>query len=172
MFAGNFTTEAQVMRDRYEERTNHAIRIVKNAMESSSRELWMCDPKKHEQGKKITTEFFYIKKKSSIPFLVSDKTYLEITQLLQGYVQNEVDLNSEGTCRENCAEYTYTKSHGCFNNQFCQQQRRCNGKILNCQFFDSDMWICPAVGLVLRPYLIFITKYKLTMLSNTFYLLH
>nr|CAH7755721.1 unnamed protein product [Callosobruchus chinensis] len=72
------------------------------------------------------------------------ETYEEVTQLLQGYVQNEVDLNPEGTCRENCAEYTYTKSHGCYKNLFCQQQRRCNGKIINCHFYDADMWICPA----------------------------
>ncbi|KAJ8969231.1 hypothetical protein NQ317_002186 [Molorchus minor] len=72
------------------------------------------------------------------------ETYEEITQLLQGYVQNEVDLNSEGTCRENCAEYTYTRSHGCFKNLYCRQQRRCNGKIISCKYVDSDMWICPA----------------------------
>lgn len=78
--------------------------------------------------------------------IFSGETYEEITQLLQGYVQNEVDLNPEGTCRENCAEYAYTKSHGCFGNQYCRQQRRCNGKILDCRYFDSDMWICPAVG--------------------------
>ncbi|KAG5894130.1 hypothetical protein JTB14_004068 [Gonioctena quinquepunctata] len=127
---GNFTTEAQIMRDRYEERTNHAIEIVKSAMQNASRELWNCDPKKHIKG----------------------ETYEEITQLLQGYVQNEVDLNPEGTCRENCAEYTYTKSHGCFNNLHCRQQRRCNGKIVNCQYFDSDMWICPADPLSGRRY--------------------
>lgn len=35
------------MRDRYEERTNIAIESVRKVMESASRELWMCDPKKH-----------------------------------------------------------------------------------------------------------------------------
>ncbi|VEN36573.1 unnamed protein product [Callosobruchus maculatus] len=119
---GNFTTEAKTMRKRYEERANTAIEIVKQSMRNASRQLWNCDPKKHIKG----------------------ETYEEVTQLLQGYVQNEVDLNPEGTCRENCAEYTYTKSHGCYKNLFCQQQRRCNGKIINCHFYDADMWICPA----------------------------
>ncbi|KAJ8931393.1 hypothetical protein NQ314_015699 [Rhamnusium bicolor] len=127
---GNFTKEAQLIRDRYEERTNNAVEIVQNCMKNASRELWNCDPKKHVKG----------------------ETYEEITQLLQGYVQNEVDLNPEGTCRENCAEYTYTKSHNCFKNLYCRQQRRCNGKIINCQFFDSDMWICPASPLSGRRY--------------------
>ncbi|XP_018572018.1 uncharacterized protein LOC108911535 isoform X1 [Anoplophora glabripennis] len=127
---GNFTKEAQLMRNRYEERTNNAIEIVKQSMKNASRALWNCDPKKHVKG----------------------ETYEEITQLLQGYIQNEVDLNSEGTCRENCVEYTYTKSHSCFKNLYCRQQRRCNGKIINCQFFDSDMWICPADPLSGRRY--------------------
>lgn len=112
------------MKDRYEQRTNNAIESVKAAMQSASTELWNCDPKKHVLG----------------------ETYVEVTQLLQGYVQNEVDLNPEGTCRESCSEYTYTKSHGCYQNLYCRQQRRCNGKIVNCQFIDSDMWVCPSVS--------------------------
>lgn len=78
--------------------------------------------------------------------MIIGETYEEFTQLLQGYIQNEVDLNPDQTCRENCAEYTYTKSHGCFNNLYCQKQRRCNGKIINCRYVDSDMWICPSVS--------------------------
>ncbi|CAH1108485.1 unnamed protein product [Psylliodes chrysocephalus] len=127
---GNFTTESQIMRQRFEERTNSAMEIVKKSMADASRQYWNCDPKRHIKG----------------------ETYEEITQLLQGYVQNEVDLNPEGTCRENCAEYAYTKSHGCFGNQYCRQQRRCNGKILDCRYFDSDMWICPADPLSGRRY--------------------
>lgn len=119
---GNFTMEAQIARERFQERTNKIIEAVKAAMDSSSRDLWKCDPKRH----------------------ISGDTYVEVTQLLQGYIQNEVDLNSEGTCRENCAEYSYTKSHGCFQNLWCQKQRRCHGKVINCRYVDSDMWICPA----------------------------
>lgn len=119
---GNYTKEAQLMRDRYEERTVQSVNSIKKAMEKSSREFWKCDPPKH----------------------ISGTTYVEVTQLLQGYVQNEVDLNPKGTCSESCAEYTYTKSHSCYKNLYCRQQRRCNGKIINCRFVDSDMWVCPA----------------------------
>lgn len=122
--SGNFTKEAQILTERFEQRTNNAIQSVKVAMKLASKDLWNCDPKKHVAG----------------------ETYVEITQLLQGYVQNEVDLNPEGTCRESCSEYTYTKSHSCYQNLYCRQQRRCNGKIINCQFIDSDMWVCPAVS--------------------------
>ncbi|CAG9812536.1 unnamed protein product [Phaedon cochleariae] len=127
---GNFTGEEQVMIDRYEERTNKAIEVMRKVMTNASRQLWNCDPKKHVKG----------------------ETYEEITQLLQGFVQNEVDLNSEGTCRGNCAEYTFTKSYDCFDNLYCRQQRRCNGKIINCQYIDADMSICPANPLSGRRY--------------------
>ncbi|XP_066151748.1 uncharacterized protein [Euwallacea fornicatus] len=127
---GNFTKEAQHSRERFEERTNNAVVAVKAAMRNVSRELWKCDPKKHVQG----------------------ETYEEITNLLQGYIQNEVDLNSEGTCRENCAEYSFTKSHGCYENLYCRQQRTCCGKIIGCKFIDSDMWICNANPLSGRRY--------------------
>jgi hypothetical protein len=119
---GNFTTEAEIARERFQQRTNRIIQTVKIAMESASKDLWKCDPKRH----------------------ISGDTYVEVTQLLQGYIQNEVDLNSEGTCRENCAEYSYTKSHGCYQNLWCKRQRRCHGKIINCKYVDSDMWVCPA----------------------------
>lgn len=75
-----------------------------------------------------------------------DETYTKLTQLFQGYIVNEVDLNRDSSCRENCGYYAYSKVHGCFKNQYCSQQRKCNGKILNCEYIDSDMWICPAVN--------------------------
>ncbi|KAK9883216.1 hypothetical protein WA026_001406 [Henosepilachna vigintioctopunctata] len=119
---GNFTKESALTRMNYEERSNQAVQVVKNAMKEASREYWRCDPKEHVKG----------------------KTYEEITQLLQGYIINEVDMNSDGTCRENCQEYQYAKNYGCFKNLFCRQQRPCNGKILNCKFIDSDMEVCTA----------------------------
>lgn len=56
-------------------------------------------------------------------------------------------MNNYGTCKENCAYYStgYSKVYDCYMNQFCAQQRRCNGKVLNCEYIDSDMWICPSV---------------------------
>ncbi|KAJ8946872.1 hypothetical protein NQ318_006782 [Aromia moschata] len=167
---GNFTKEAQLIRDRYQDRTNSAVKAVKKVIENTSRDLWNCDPKKHikdytfSEGAEVQG-LLRTKATAQLSCVTlamtgiergldgltvclqnhqSSETYEEITQLLQGYVQNEVDLNPEGTCRENCAEYSYTKSHGCYKNLYCQQQRRCNGKIISCRFFDSDMWICPA----------------------------
>ncbi|XP_030758643.1 uncharacterized protein LOC115884266 [Sitophilus oryzae] len=119
---GNFTKESELSQEKFQERMNSVVFTVKNVMKNVSRELWNCDPEIYTKG----------------------ETYEEITNFLQGYIQNEIDLNSEGTCREDCAEYTYTKNHGCHENDHCMRQRNCNGRIVSCQFFDSDMWICNA----------------------------
>lgn len=119
---GNFTVEAELMQERYEERTAQKVAAVKDAMSIAERDMWRCDPREHREG----------------------ETYVELTQLLQGQVQNEVDMNSESTCRENCAYYSYAKSHGCYNSNVCAKQPRCNGKLIDCRYIDSDMWVCQA----------------------------
>ncbi|XP_018403321.1 PREDICTED: uncharacterized protein LOC108780187 isoform X2 [Cyphomyrmex costatus] len=118
----NFSEEIQTLKHQYAIRTSETLRAVKTAMAYAPRSLWRCDPRVHKLG----------------------ETYTELKQLFQGYIVNEVDLNTEGTCKENCGYYGYTKVYGCYQNQFCSKQRQCNGKILHCEYIDSDMWICPA----------------------------
>ncbi|XP_063707840.1 uncharacterized protein LOC134836578 isoform X2 [Culicoides brevitarsis] len=121
---GNFAKEAEIMKNQFNERTNQTQTLLKRVMERADRSVWRCDPTHH----------------------VSGETYEEITRLLQGYIENEVDLNADGTCMENCAAYQYTESHGCFKGEkkYCSRQEKCNGKLLHCRYVDSDMWICPA----------------------------
>ncbi|XP_029173505.1 uncharacterized protein LOC114942330 isoform X2 [Nylanderia fulva] len=118
----NFSEEIQTLKQQYAIRTSETLRAVKTAMAFAPRGLWRCDPSIHKL----------------------DETYTELKQLFQGYIVNEVDLNSENTCKENCAYYAYTKVYSCYKDQFCGRQRRCNGKILHCEYIDSDMWICPS----------------------------
>ncbi|KOC63814.1 hypothetical protein WH47_01144 [Habropoda laboriosa] len=118
----NFTEEMKIVKQQYVTRTLETIRAVKTAMAFTPRQVWKCDPKEHKL----------------------DETYTKLTELFQGYIVNEVDLNGKSTCRENCGYYEYTKVHGCYQNQFCDQQRRCKGRVLKCEYIDSDMWICPA----------------------------
>ncbi|XP_018339502.1 PREDICTED: uncharacterized protein LOC108746909 isoform X1 [Trachymyrmex septentrionalis] len=118
----NFSEEIQTLKHQYAIRTSETLRAVKTAMTYAPKSLWRCDPRVHKLG----------------------ETYTELKQLFQGYIVNEVDLNTENTCKENCAYYGYTKVYGCYQNQFCSKQRQCNGKILHCEYIDSDMWICPA----------------------------
>ncbi|XP_049694401.2 uncharacterized protein LOC110379212 isoform X3 [Helicoverpa armigera] len=119
---GNFTQEASLTRQRYSERTGQTASAARAALAMAKRDLYRCDPPVHTSG----------------------VTYAEVTRLLQGYVENEVDLNGDGTCKENCAFYTLTENHGCYKEQFCSKQDKCNGRIIDCQYVDSDMWVCPA----------------------------
>lgn len=112
------------MRNRFIERTEQTQELLRKVMERADRSVWRCDPVQHLEG----------------------ATYERVTRLLQGYIENEVDMNTDETCRENCAAYTFTQSHGCFKELYCSKQPRCTGKLLNCQYIDSDMWICPSVS--------------------------
>ncbi|XP_011691601.1 PREDICTED: uncharacterized protein LOC105452315 isoform X2 [Wasmannia auropunctata] len=120
----NFSEEIQTLKHQYAIRTSETLRAVKTAMAFAPRSLWRCDPGVHKL----------------------DETYTELTELFQGYIVNEVDLNGDGTCKENCGYYGYSRVHGCFANQFCSTQRQCTGKILQCEYIDSDMWICPTAN--------------------------
>jgi len=112
------------MRSDYEKRTDRALKLLKQIMRRADRIVWRCDPSKHVKG----------------------TTYDEVTRLLQGYIENEVDLNNDETCRHTCSYYQSTRSQGCFKSKFCSRQPRCNGRLYHCTFVDSDMWVCPAVS--------------------------
>ena len=112
------------MRERFEDRVQRTQLLMRKVMERGSRSVWRCDPRHHIEG----------------------ETFITVTRLLQGYIENEVDMNNDNTCRENCAAYQFTESYSCYKELFCARQPKCSGKLLNCQFFDSDMWICPSVS--------------------------
>ncbi|XP_053609794.1 uncharacterized protein orion isoform X6 [Plodia interpunctella] len=117
---GNFTQEASLTRQRYGQRTNQTAAAARAALSLAKRDLHRCDPEVHKEG----------------------VTYEMVKRLLQGYIENEVDLNSDGTCRENCAYYTVAENKGCFKDQFCSKQKACKGRIIDCTFVESDMWVC------------------------------
>ncbi|XP_045498675.1 uncharacterized protein LOC123696512 isoform X3 [Colias croceus] len=127
---GNFTQEASLTRQRYGERTARTAAAARSALSMARRDLYRCDPPEHKEG----------------------ETYAEVTRLLQGYIENEVDMNADNTCSENCAYYTLAENHGCFKDQFCAKQPACKGRIINCQYMDSDMWVCPASKSSTRRY--------------------
>lgn len=126
----NFTDEMELMKQQYAVRTSETVRAVRTAMAFAPRDLWMCDPAHSKL----------------------DETYTQLTELFQGYIVNEVDLNRQSTCKENCAYYSYSKVHGCYKDLFCAQQRSCNGNVIHCQYVDSDMWVCPAAKTSHRRY--------------------
>ena len=151
---GNFSEEIEQSKHQYAIGASEILRTIKTAMVLAPRDIWKCDPKEHELGQLIKIPNFFIINPNKIKLKVEyiyfidilEKTYTSLNQLFQGYIVNEVDMNLQGTCKENCGYYSYSKVYGCYQNQFCARQRSCNGKLINCQYIDSDMWICPSVS--------------------------
>ncbi|XP_037708402.1 uncharacterized protein LOC119546293 [Drosophila subpulchrella] len=119
---GGSIEEEKATREAYQRRTPGTLPRIKDLMSQADRSVWRCDPRQHEAG----------------------VTYEEVTRLLHGYVENEVDLNSDGTCRRDCGYYTSSRSQGCFDNKFCSEQPKCAGGVYDCRYVESDMQICQA----------------------------
>uniref|UniRef100_A0A8D9BA48 Uncharacterized protein n=1 Tax=Cacopsylla melanoneura TaxID=428564 RepID=A0A8D9BA48_9HEMI len=122
---GNFTTETETLQVQFKQRLVNQMDTVKTAMGKADTVVYKCDPKVHVEG----------------------QTYAQLTQLLQGFLINEVDMNPKTSCTDNCGTYKLVnRQYGCFDNQFCARQKRCDGTIQNCQFYDADMTLCPSTG--------------------------
>ncbi|KAH8310386.1 hypothetical protein KR044_001039 [Drosophila immigrans] len=117
---GNFFTETNRVRVNYKNISESALDTLINTMQQADRVLWRCDPDKHAH--KVT--------------------YDEVTRLLQGYVENEVDLSNNESCSQTCPDYRNTTRKGCFDQKFCSQQPQCSGRIHNCRLVDSDLSVC------------------------------
>ncbi|XP_043229648.1 uncharacterized protein LOC122385438 isoform X2 [Amphibalanus amphitrite] len=124
---GSFTVEARLTAETYEQMSFEVASEAQHVIKDLSNSYWRCDPAKHEEG----------------------KTYEQVTELLQGYMENEVDLNRDGTCNNNCAYYQHARREGCYmkrNFMICGHQRPCKGKVHSCRFFNADSTVCFADG--------------------------
>ncbi|XP_017096761.2 uncharacterized protein [Drosophila bipectinata] len=126
MGRGNFTQELLLMRTNHQKRLDAAVEILQDVMNKSDRIYWRCDPEKNKH--------------------VEGETYDRVTRLLQGFVENEINLHSDQSCWNTCDDYHDTRSNGCYQpeQELCGQQPSCNGRLYNCGLIDSDMTICPA----------------------------
>lgn len=82
--------------------------------------------------------------------MVADDPRYQITHFLEGFVDNEVNLNDENDCKKSCSDYKITKNYGCHEDTLCDKEpknpkSRCNGTILNCEFIEADMTVCLTV---------------------------
>uniref|UniRef100_A0A182SFA4 Uncharacterized protein n=1 Tax=Anopheles maculatus TaxID=74869 RepID=A0A182SFA4_9DIPT len=122
---GNFTEESQARRNELQTRMSRAQQLMQSVMRQTSGEYWRCDPERGTHRE--------------------NTTYVQFTRLLQGYIENEVDMNTDNTCRETCDHYQYGhEQHQCYKELYCSKQPKCAGRIYDCEYIDSDMWICPA----------------------------
>lgn len=124
---------------------------VKPIIENFTGEIWNCDDFSKEsilfRYHTKTDCFVYA---CSFCHLLSD-SYTEITNFIQGYIDNEVNFNQEGSCKETCSDYQLVEKPVCRNNTLCilnyldKNKIRCDGKIRSCRFIESDMTMCPNV---------------------------
>ncbi|XP_018572021.1 uncharacterized protein LOC108911536 isoform X2 [Anoplophora glabripennis] len=118
----NYTHDSLIARKQFEKLSSDMAEILVSAMTIMPRTLWRCDPKQHIKG----------------------STYDELTALLQGHIENEVDMNFKGTCTENCGAYSLSRSYGCYDSEsmYCKKRKLCKGKIIGCKFVESQMTAC------------------------------
>lgn len=114
----------------YEDRTRKVLSLIPKLMARAKRNSWTCDPALHIKG----------------------ETYDEVTRLLQGFIENEVNLNHESSCAQTCDFYEVANGT-CSSDKdkevlFCERQKLCYGTILDCQFVDADMSVCLSVSLL------------------------
>ncbi|XP_003424460.1 uncharacterized protein LOC100679406 [Nasonia vitripennis] len=60
-------------------------------------------------------------------------------QVFQKYVINEADINSIGSCKEDCPYYEKSQVFGCFDQSgICAKQRQCVGNVWNCRKMNGS----------------------------------
>lgn len=76
--------------------------------------------------------------------------YTTVANFLQGFVDNEANLNPERSCSSQCSDYKQTKHFQCETGSLCDTNEgnnkpnlRCNGIIRDCSEIDSsDVVLC------------------------------
>jgi len=117
---GNFTVEAERAKSKFSSEAAEKLGKVGEILPGLSRSFRKCDPPKHQEG----------------------QTFLQVKGFLQGYIENEVDMNEWGTCKSQCSDYTYAEPKGCYKDMLCAKQKRCGGRIFDCEFYHADAWVC------------------------------
>lgn len=68
---------------------------------------------------------------------------------MQGYIDNEINLNGEQNCDGTCSDYKWAQNHQCQNGTMCAHgnfaRTRCMGDVFDCNTIDSDGTACLVV---------------------------
>lgn len=118
--------ESNIFREEFAKKTDRWKYSIKESLALSDNMLWRCDLQ-HNFAQYTT----------------------KLTRLVQGYVDNEVNLNVWDTCRFTCSDYTRTMNYGCHEDTLCNKQksvRQCKGDIYDCQHISNDATIAFSVS--------------------------
>lgn len=130
----NSVTAAENLRRIFQQRGARAQERVRSLLAVASREVWVCDP--------------------DDPLQSGAGASAQVTRLLQGYVDNEVNLNEINDCKKTCPDYQSSHNYQCFNGSHCAANAdvmepaklRCGGEVVGCEFISADMEICHSVS--------------------------
>ena len=89
---GTFRAESQLFTDSYKNISFAVAAETSSVMIQLEPTFWRCDPPQHKRG----------------------VTYEEVTELLQGHMENEVDLSSSGSCTGKCSDYRTVRTNRCY----------------------------------------------------------
>lgn len=117
---GNFKAEAELMQKSFESRYMVKSENMQNFLNSVDQTIRTCEPSTYEEG----------------------RTHIEVTRLIQGFYENESNLNSIGTCSDYCENHNKTRVYDCSPGQLCRVQPKCNGGVHDCFYRDSYAKIC------------------------------
>lgn len=92
---------------------------------------------------------------SICPFILLAGTYYtSITNFIQGYIDNEINLNGEHKCGGTCSDYKSTKNHHCQDYTICDhsnfKRTKCTGDVFDCTTIDSDGVACLVVCICIQ----------------------
>lgn len=82
----------------------------------------------------------------------SNDSYTQLTNFIQGYVDNEINLSPDGSCVQYCSDFKKTKNYGCKSNTLCganyldHNKTLCEGTVRDCDYFGPTFSYCPNVS--------------------------
>ena len=89
---GSFKAESLLFTDSYKNISFAVASEASSVMNQLEPTFWRCDPPQHKRG----------------------VTYEEVTELLQGHMENEVDLSGTGSCTGECSDYGTAWTNRCY----------------------------------------------------------
>ncbi|XP_031617015.1 uncharacterized protein LOC116336929 [Contarinia nasturtii] len=123
----NYSEQVDILRTTFQQRFSDLRQIATRFLKKSDKTVWKCDT--------IVNNVF--------------SSYTEISNFLQGFVDNEANLNSDASCSGVCSNFRKTAHFQCQSGSLCDsrvndhEQAKCSGIIRDCQSIDdSDVNIC------------------------------
>lgn len=78
----------------------------------------------------------------------ANESYSSLTNFIQGYVDNEINLSPDGSCAPYCSDFKVAKNYNCKANTLCaaKNKTRCEGTVRDCGYFGPTFSYCPNVS--------------------------